>query len=311
LFKGSMWHVDGTHNTLITTGNGGSEPTTAQVTLFYNDGQGKYRIEKPLSPGQQLWLDVGELIRNQVPDSDGHTMPPDTMTGSYELRDMDHPLVGLLYEGKLVIDKTFGHASYGCGRCCGYGPPAFVTNPFTGPPSNDYFDNVQAYDHCGNFMDDVTNAGYTWASSNTPVATLSSPTLHTVAVGTATGSTHFYLDSNTAKNCVPTYTTPQQPVYVGAYQVEPIATASQGPVAAGNCPTNQYPGYVRYVTNQVQYQTGAAYALSGLSVADTLTTGSRHDLGSGASTGTANRGWQLHRPILCVFVGLSWEYRRN
>jgi hypothetical protein len=36
LFKGSMWHVDGTHNTIITTGNGGTEPTRAQVTLFYN-----------------------------------------------------------------------------------------------------------------------------------------------------------------------------------------------------------------------------------------------------------------------------------
>ena len=42
------------------------------------------------------------------------------MTGSYELRDLDHQMVGLLYEGKLVIDKTFGHASYGCAGCCGY-----------------------------------------------------------------------------------------------------------------------------------------------------------------------------------------------
>jgi hypothetical protein len=75
------------------------------VTLFYNEGKSKYRVEKLLAPGQQLWLDVGQLIRNQVPDSDGHTLPPDTMTGSYELRDLDHATVGLLYEGKLMFVK--------------------------------------------------------------------------------------------------------------------------------------------------------------------------------------------------------------
>jgi len=26
-----------------------------------------------------------------------------------------------LYEGKLVTDRTFGHATYGCAGCCAYG----------------------------------------------------------------------------------------------------------------------------------------------------------------------------------------------
>ena len=39
LWKGSMWHVDGTHNSLITAGNGGTGPTHAAITLFYNKGQ--------------------------------------------------------------------------------------------------------------------------------------------------------------------------------------------------------------------------------------------------------------------------------
>jgi len=46
-----MWHVDPTHNTFITTGNAGSESTAAEVTLFYNGGKSKYRLEKMLSPG--------------------------------------------------------------------------------------------------------------------------------------------------------------------------------------------------------------------------------------------------------------------
>jgi hypothetical protein len=120
LWVGGMWHVDATHNTFITTGNAGSESTTAEVTLFYNGGKSRYRMEKMLSPGQQLWLDLGRLVHEQIPDSDGNTLPPGTMTGSYELRDLDHATVGQLYEGKLVLDKMFGHAAYGCGSCCGY-----------------------------------------------------------------------------------------------------------------------------------------------------------------------------------------------
>jgi hypothetical protein len=42
------------------------------------------------------------------------------------LRDLDHAYVGQLYEGKLVIDKTYGHAAYGCMICCGHNPPFFA-----------------------------------------------------------------------------------------------------------------------------------------------------------------------------------------
>ena len=69
MWAGGMWHVDPTHNTFITTGNGGTEATTAEVTLFYNGGTSKYRMEKMLSPGQQLWLDadIWCTIRFQIP----------------------------------------------------------------------------------------------------------------------------------------------------------------------------------------------------------------------------------------------------
>jgi hypothetical protein len=188
VFKGGMWHVDSTHNSLITTGNGGSETTKAQVTLFYNGGKSRYRIEKLLMPGQQLLLDVGQLIRNQVPDTDGTVIPPETMMGSYELRDLDHPAVGLLYEGKLTIDKTYGHASYGCGTCCGYVKATLQPNPFSSPPGFGYQDFYQAQEQCGGTWDDYTGTARSWQSSNTAVATLPNSTLHTLAVGNATGS---------------------------------------------------------------------------------------------------------------------------
>jgi len=48
-----------------------------------------------LSPGQQLWLDVGRAIA--IKSGSMATHCPATMTGSYELRDLDHATVGQLY----------------------------------------------------------------------------------------------------------------------------------------------------------------------------------------------------------------------
>jgi hypothetical protein len=283
LWAGGMWHVDPTHSTLITTGNAGPESTAAQVTLFYNGGKSRYRLEKMLSPGQQLWVDVGELIREQVADSDGHTLPADTMTGSYELRDLDHATVGHLYEGKLVIDKTYGHASYGCGSCCGYDGVVFDPITFGGPPGIDNADFIHANDTCAGDVEDVTGSAYGWGSTDTAVATLPNSTLHTVAVGTATGNAAVQLEWAHPPKC-PTQTfPPQQSVTVATpYQVEPIATDSQG---VADCPAGSS-GWIRNVTNQVQYSNGSAFAFAGLTAADILTIGSRHDLGSGTATGS-------------------------
>lgn len=227
MFKGGMWHVDSTHNTLITTGNGGSEKTTAQVTLFYNGGKNQYRVEKLLVPGQQLLLDVGQLIRNQIPDSDRNVIPPETMSGSYELRDLDHPAVGLLYEGKLTIDKTYGHASYGCGTCCGLYDTKLTPNPFDGPPSVYNQDSYLALEQCGGQWEDWTGTAYSWQSTNPGVATLPNSMLHTVAVGTATGSAQNLLQAtHPAPRCPQAVMGGSQPVTVVA---TPINFRQVGP----------------------------------------------------------------------------------
>jgi hypothetical protein len=216
MWAGGMWHVDPTHNTFITTGNGGAEATTAEVTLFYNGGTSRYRMEKMLSPGQQLWLDVGHLVHDQIPDSDGHTLPPDTMTGSYELRDLDHAYVGQLYEGKLVIDKTYGHAAYGCGSCCGYAAPVvFDPTSLALPVSIDGGETINATDTCRAGIVDVTGDANDWASSDTAVATLSKATVHAVAVGGATGSALAKLQWAHPPSCPTEDFAPSQSVSVG------------------------------------------------------------------------------------------------
>jgi len=134
------------------------------------------------------------------------------MSGSYELRDLDHPTVGQLYEGKVVIDKTYGHASYGCGTCCGYQTPTLNPNPFSGPPGIDNNDVINTIEQCGGSLDDVTDAGYSWKSSNTAIFTLPTRTLHTVAPGSATGSALIQLEwTHPAPQCPSPVFNPTQP----------------------------------------------------------------------------------------------------
>jgi hypothetical protein len=170
---------------------------------------------------------VYHLVHDQVPDSDGNTLPPDTMTGSYELRDLDHAYVGHLYEGKLVVDKTYGHAAYGCGNCCGYNPPYFGTDPFTGLPDFNFTESVDSLEACGGGIVDVTGIGYDWKSNNTEVATLPNKVLHTA--GTATGSAEFQLEAeHPYPKCPTPIFGPTQPVNVASVKCSPSSVTRGG-----------------------------------------------------------------------------------
>ncbi len=84
----------------------------------------------PPGPGER---GGGGIIREQIPDRDGHTIPPTVTSGSSEPWDLDHPGLGHVFEGKLVLDKTYGRAFYGCNICCRqYGAALHVTS-FSGP----------------------------------------------------------------------------------------------------------------------------------------------------------------------------------
>jgi hypothetical protein len=125
-WEAGAWEVDSTHNSLVTISNGGNTQARAQLTILYNQGTGQYQIEQTLAPDEQLALDFGKLIHNQVPDKNGHTLPPDLTWGTYRLLDLNDNPTGSLYEGKVIVDKTYGHASYNCVICCGPNNPWMV-----------------------------------------------------------------------------------------------------------------------------------------------------------------------------------------
>ncbi|OLB31921.1 MAG: hypothetical protein AUH13_06475 [Acidobacteria bacterium 13_2_20CM_58_27] len=169
------------HSSIITAGNGGTQPTQAALTIFYNQGTQKYELVQTLQPDEQMWIDIGKLIREHVADKNGNTLPPTATSGSFEIRDLTHTGLGTLFEGKITYDKTYGHAAYGCGVCCGYNAAILWYDPinlgFQGSP---VADGVWGYNVCSQGYDDVTSSFYgDWSSQATSIVTVDYYGTHT------------------------------------------------------------------------------------------------------------------------------------
>jgi hypothetical protein len=192
---GSQWEYDPQHDSIITVGNGGTKPTQAAFTIFYNQGTQKYQMVQTLQAGEQMWMDIGKLIREGVPDKNGKPLPSDLTSGSYEIRDLTNKAIGTLFEGKIIYDKTYGHVTYGCGACCGYTKSYFYYNPLNIPFQGTADQAVYANDGCaGGAPVDVNGAfAGTWKVADTNIATVGSQGTFT---GVGAGSTTFSVEGD-------------------------------------------------------------------------------------------------------------------
>jgi len=207
-WEGSQWQYDPQHDSIITVGNGGSKPALAAFTLFYNQGTQKYEMDQTLQPGQQMWIDIGKLIRENVPGKNGTTLPANLTTGSYEIADLTNKFVGTLFEGKVIYDKTYGHVTYGCALCCGYSSPMPLWyDPIDVIIEGLQDDGVFAWYPCESEYDDVSTAFYNgWSSGAPSIVTVDSyGTHHGVSIGSTTSDTFGVLQSNNVHLYCPTH----------------------------------------------------------------------------------------------------------
>jgi hypothetical protein len=224
-WEGGKWEADSMHNSLVTIGNGGNKPARAELTLLYNRGNEQYQIVQPLAPGEQTLVDFGKLIRGQIPDKDGHVLPPDLTFGAYRLRDLADPAAGGLYEGKLIVDKTNGHAAYGCMICCGPEFPTMEFDPINVIIAAYESKVVQAPNSCGGGTQNVTGDFPTWWTNNTSIATANGNKVTGVAGGTTTTNAqskpmYWGYRINGGGSCPLSQPEPSVPTNVGPYQVE-------------------------------------------------------------------------------------------
>jgi hypothetical protein len=163
----------------------------------------KYELEQTLQPDEQMWIDVGKLIREHVPDKNGKTLPADVTSGSFEVRDLTDIAIGSLFEGKITYDKTYGHVAYGCARCCTYSGIGMDFNPLGIPFQGSSQNGVSAWESCANRFVSVS-FGFSngWSTINTAIATVNGTGLHTGHSVGSTGTQAFgRLVTQRAVNC--------------------------------------------------------------------------------------------------------------
>jgi hypothetical protein len=183
-WEGGKWEVDGAHNSLSTIINGSDKPVVAELTIFYNQGRAQYSIQRLLASEEQMFVDFGKLIHDQIPGTDGQTLPRDLMFGAYRVRALTDSSIASLYEGKVVVDKTFGHVSYGCLICCGPDTPFMMYDPLAVSVGGFNNQGVQAMDSCTERISTITGDFSTWWTDNTAIATANGSSIGGVAVGT-------------------------------------------------------------------------------------------------------------------------------
>ncbi len=226
-WEGGEWHVDSTHNSIITAGNGGSIAVKAQLTIYYDGGKKRYDLEQQLKPHEQMWVDVGKLIHEQVPDKAGVVLPSDLTMGSYELQDLTDRGIGNLFEGRVILDKTFGHVAYGCAMCCGYEDPYLYWDPIGVIMGLEGDQDVWAHDSCAGVFDSVLGdiIDATWGTGNHAIATAQGHVITGVAPGNTTNFVQATLrfGGPAAKNC------PEDPINPsGSANVLPAISPGQG-----------------------------------------------------------------------------------
>lgn len=187
--EGGQWQVDANHTSLIAAGNGSEKAAQAALTIFYDQGRKQYRLEQTIAADDQWWVDIGQLIRNRVPDKNGNTLPVDLTSGAYQLREISATRQDVLYEGKVVTDKTFGHATYGCMVCCGYGgdagAPFLIEDPTGVSIQQSSPVDVYANNACSGTPEYVSGFFNTWGTDNTAIMTAVSASVTGVGVGSA------------------------------------------------------------------------------------------------------------------------------
>ncbi|MGC2322379.1 MAG: hypothetical protein WA463_07090, partial [Terriglobales bacterium] len=295
-WEGGRWEVDANHDTIIAVGNAGTTASKAQITFYYNSGQGKYQVEQTLGPEKQLWLDMGKVIGTQVADKNGNTIPSAVMSGTYELRSLTNQPTEGLFEGKLVVDKTYGYAAHGCMQCCGYNLPYMGFDPFNLLLNGSGNQSVWGENGCNSWDYDITSYFYNgWGTGNTQIATANHNLITGVGVGSTTNFSFGYVPITTEvslhRSCPNTYKAPSSPVNVRVpTDSRIVATTNSYSISATTnpaCPSGQA-GWYRTVTKIVTDQFGADIHLDGQSLSELVTITVPNDLGiSSTTTGSA------------------------
>jgi hypothetical protein len=222
---GGEWPADANHNTIAALTNIGSKPAEALLTLHYDGGKQKFELQRTIAPGDQMWVNLAQLIRQRIPDRTGSALPVDVSTVTYDLRDLTQGGHGLIASA-LGVNSTYGfQASPEVAKCCfnespGWSPDVFdlligVTDPAA----------IYATDACNGDSVDITGDFLDWWSGNSAVATVASRQVHGVAAGSTYAYASGYMYVWNGTGCTEEPVQVQAPVSVQAPTILSVSPA--------------------------------------------------------------------------------------
>ncbi len=167
--------------------NGGTKPADALLTLHYDNGAKKYELQQSIAPGEQMWVNLADLVHNRVADRKGNLLPAGLTSVTYDVQDLGSGL-GHLMESDLAVDNTWGrHVRGGLGNCCGVQGGSFDPGVIIFDV-NSVLDGIlgDGYNACTNVEQNVTPLITDWYVGNSAIATASSQTAKGVSPGFTT-----------------------------------------------------------------------------------------------------------------------------
>jgi hypothetical protein len=186
---GGEWRTDATHNQIVAITNGGRRATDALLTLHYDSGEKKYELQQTIPPGDQMWVNVSDLIHNRVLDRKGRVLPVDVSAVTWDLRDLT-PGGHSLTENDLGVDHAWGHqvvAGPACPDCCSLGSLGFSPSFDNLPVGDEDTVEIAGVNSCTGVGENVTDDFGTWASEDAAIAKVSSAKVTGVSPGSTTG----------------------------------------------------------------------------------------------------------------------------
>jgi len=144
-------------------------------------------MQETIAPGDQMWVNLAQLVRQRIPDRKGNELPTDVGSVTYDLRDLT-PGGHNLIANELAFNNTFGsNIMPACPDCCGWASPYFdpdFADLFIGGTDPLVIDEVNS---CTGSAGAETADATDWGSDDTAVATLSTGQATGVGAGSTTG----------------------------------------------------------------------------------------------------------------------------
>jgi hypothetical protein len=165
----SYWSVDNGDDTMVALWNPADEGQDLMFEIFFSGGH--YLLPIHLGPRATRAFNISEIIRNQIPDSEGNVIPPSVHDGSAQIRGSQDAAERILVAmDASIYNVQKATCGWTCTSCNGDIGGTLEDDPFGLSYVGTKQETFISHRHDGT-QHDVTSVSK-WTSSNTPVATV-------------------------------------------------------------------------------------------------------------------------------------------